>query len=113
MVGERMELTRETGYIRLISSSNMLSHYQTLESTGVHAASVKMVYPTTRKWFQYTFVGSVICQAMRCGCTMARKCLRDEDRMDEMLNAICPEFEAVFEDPPTPEVQKFLSSLKL
>jgi hypothetical protein len=29
----------------------------------------------------------------------------DEDRMDEMLNAICPEFEADFEDPPTPEVQ--------
>jgi hypothetical protein len=24
----------------------------------------------------------------------------DEDRMDEMLNAICPEFEADFEDPP-------------
>jgi hypothetical protein len=31
----------------------------------------------------------------------------DEDRMDEMLNAICPEFEADFVDPPTPEVQKF------
>jgi hypothetical protein len=33
--------------------------------------------------------------------------------MDEMLNAICPEFEADFEDPTTPEVQKFFSSLKL
>jgi hypothetical protein len=39
--------------------------------------------------------------------------MRDEDRMDAMLNAICPEFEADFEDPPSPEVQKFLSSLKL
>jgi hypothetical protein len=35
-----------------------------------------------------------------------------EDRMDEMLNAICPEFEADFEDPPTPEVQKFFELLK-
>jgi hypothetical protein len=25
----------------------------------------------------------------------------NEDRMDEMLNDICPEFEADFEDPPT------------
>jgi hypothetical protein len=31
----------------------------------------------------------------------------DEDRMDKMLNAICLEFEADFEDPPTLEVQKF------
>jgi hypothetical protein len=37
----------------------------------------------------------------------------DENRMDEMLNAIYVEFEADFEDPPTPEVQKNLSSLKL
>jgi hypothetical protein len=36
----------------------------------------------------------------------------DEDRMDEMLNAICPEFEADFENPPTPEVQKFFELLK-
>ena len=28
----------------------------------------------------------------------------NEDRMDEMLDAICPEFEADSEDPPTPEV---------
>jgi hypothetical protein len=26
----------------------------------------------------------------------------DEDRMDEMLNVICPEFELDFEDAPTP-----------
>jgi hypothetical protein len=26
----------------------------------------------------------------------------DEDRMDEMLNVICPEFELDFEDTPTP-----------
>jgi hypothetical protein len=37
----------------------------------------------------------------------------DEDRMDEMLNAICPEFEANFEDPPTPEVQKLSKLLKI
>jgi hypothetical protein len=30
----------------------MLSHCQTLESRGVHAASVEMVYPMTRKRFQ-------------------------------------------------------------
>jgi hypothetical protein len=34
----------------------------------------------------------------------------DEDRMDEMFNVLCPEFEA--EDPPTPEVQKFFELLK-
>jgi hypothetical protein len=39
--------------------------------------------------------------------------MTDEDRMDEMLNSICLEFEADFEDPHTLEVQKFLSSLKL
>jgi hypothetical protein len=55
---------------------NMLSHCQTLESRGVHVASAEMVYPTIRKRFQYTFVGSVICQTMRCGCAMARKCLK-------------------------------------
>jgi hypothetical protein len=36
----------------------------------------------------------------------------DEDRMDEMLNAICLEFEADFEHPSTPEVQKFFELLK-
>jgi hypothetical protein len=36
----------------------------------------------------------------------------DEDKMDEMLNAICPEFEADFEDPPTLEVQKLFELLK-
>jgi hypothetical protein len=36
----------------------------------------------------------------------------DEYRMDEMLNAICPEFEVYFEDPPTPEVQKLFKLLK-
>jgi hypothetical protein len=38
--------------------------------------------------------------------------VKDADRMDEMLNAICPEFEANFEDPPTPEVQIFFELLK-
>jgi hypothetical protein len=36
----------------------------------------------------------------------------DEHRMDEMLNAICPEFEADCEDPPTLEVQKFFELFK-
>jgi hypothetical protein len=36
-----------------------------------------------------------------------------EDRMDEMLNTICPDFEEDFEDPITSKVQKFFSSLKL
>jgi hypothetical protein len=36
----------------------------------------------------------------------------DEDRMDEMLNATCLEFEADFEGPPTPEVQKVFELLK-
>ena len=36
----------------------------------------------------------------------------EEDRMDEMLDALYPEFEADFEDPPTPEVQKFFELLK-
>jgi hypothetical protein len=31
---------------------------------------------------------------------VAEDAMIDEDRMDEMLNAICPEFEANFEDPP-------------
>jgi hypothetical protein len=44
--------------------------------------------------------------------SVAEDVITDEDRMDEMLNAICPEFEADFEDPPTPEVQKFFKLLK-
>jgi hypothetical protein len=36
----------------------------------------------------------------------------NEDRIDEMLNAICLEFEADFKDPHTPEVQKFFELLK-
>jgi hypothetical protein len=36
----------------------------------------------------------------------------EEDKMDEILNAICLEFEADFEDPPTLEVQKFFELLK-
>jgi hypothetical protein len=38
--------------------------------------------------------------------------MTDEDRMDEMLNAIYPDFEADFEDAPTLEVQKFFEVLK-
>jgi hypothetical protein len=30
--------------------------------------------------------------------------MTDEDRIDDMLNAICPEFKAEFEDPLTPKV---------
>jgi hypothetical protein len=36
-----------------------------------------------------------------------------DDRMDEMLDAIQLELETNCEDPPTPEVQKFLTCLKL
>ena len=36
----------------------------------------------------------------------------DRDRMDEMLDAICPVSELDVEDPPTPEVQKFFELLK-
>jgi hypothetical protein len=36
----------------------------------------------------------------------------DDDRMDEMLNDICLEFEANFEDPPISEVQKFFELIK-
>jgi hypothetical protein len=36
----------------------------------------------------------------------------DEDRMDEMLNAICLEFDTNFENPLTLEVQKFFELLK-
>jgi hypothetical protein len=43
---------------------------------------------------------------------VAENDVTDEDRMDEMLNVICLEFEADFEDPPTPEVQKFFELLK-
>jgi hypothetical protein len=37
--------------------------------------------------------------------------MTDEDIMDAMLNVICLKFEADFEDPPTPEVQKFFELL--
>jgi hypothetical protein len=43
---------------------------------------------------------------------VAEDVVTDKDRMDEMLNAICLEFEADFEDPPTPKVQKFFELLK-
>jgi hypothetical protein len=36
----------------------------------------------------------------------------EDDRMNEILNSICPEFKADFEDPPTLEVQKFFEILK-
>jgi hypothetical protein len=36
-----------------------------------------------------------------------------DDRMDEMLDAIRPELETNYEDPPTPEVEKFLTCLEL
>jgi hypothetical protein len=38
---------------------------------------------------------------------VAEDVVTDEDRMDEMLNVICPEFEVDFEDLHTPEVQTF------
>jgi hypothetical protein len=44
---------------------------------------------------------------------VAEDVMTNEDRMDKMLNVICPKFEADIVDPPTPEVQKFFSSLKL
>jgi hypothetical protein len=37
----------------------------------------------------------------------------DEDRVDDMLNAICLEFEADFEDPLLQRFKSFLSFLKL
>jgi hypothetical protein len=37
----------------------------------------------------------------------------EDDRMDEMLDAIWPELEINHEDPPTLEVQKFLTCLEL
>jgi hypothetical protein len=43
---------------------------------------------------------------------VAEDAVTDEDRMDKMLNAICPKFKVDFEDPPTPEVQKFFELLK-
>jgi hypothetical protein len=43
---------------------------------------------------------------------MAEDDVTYEDRIDEMLNAICLEFEADFEDPATPEVQKFFELFK-
>jgi hypothetical protein len=36
-----------------------------------------------------------------------------DDRMDEILDAIQPELEINFEDPPTPEVQSFSTCLEL
>jgi hypothetical protein len=44
---------------------------------------------------------------------VAKDDMIDEDRMDEMLNAICPEFEADFEDPLLQRFNSFLGSLKL
>jgi hypothetical protein len=43
---------------------------------------------------------------------VAEDAMTDEDRMDEMLNAICTEFEANFEDPSTTEVLSSLGLLK-
>jgi hypothetical protein len=43
---------------------------------------------------------------------VAEDALTNEDRMDEMLNAMCPKFEVDFEDHPIPEVQKFFGILK-
>jgi hypothetical protein len=45
--------------------------------------------------------------------SVAEDDVTDKDRMDEMLNAICLEFEADFEDPLLRRFKSFLSSLKL
>jgi hypothetical protein len=44
---------------------------------------------------------------------VAEDVITDEDIMDEMLNAICPEFEADFEDPLPQRFKSFLSFLNL
>jgi hypothetical protein len=44
---------------------------------------------------------------------VAEDAMTDEDRMDKMLNAICPEFKADFEDLLLQRFKSFLSSLKL
>jgi hypothetical protein len=77
-----------------------------------------MVYPMTRKRFQDGYMPSYevwVHHGVEVpeNEPVAEDAMIDEDRMDEMLNAICPEFEADFQDPPTPTVQKKLSSLKL
>jgi hypothetical protein len=45
--------------------------------------------------------------------SVAEDAMTDEDRMNEMLSAICLEFKADFEDPPTLKVQIFFELLKL
>jgi hypothetical protein len=81
-----------------------------------------MVYPTIRKRFQYTFfrfgympgyeVWVHHCVEVTENEPVVEDVVTDEDRMDEIRNAICPEFKADFEDPPTPEVQKLFELLK-
>jgi hypothetical protein len=44
---------------------------------------------------------------------VAEDAMTDEDRMNEMLNAICQEFEEDFEDPPLQRFKSFLSCSKL
>jgi hypothetical protein len=80
----------------------MLSHCQTLESRGVHAASVEMVsihicsfsyMPGYEVWVHH---GEEVPENE----LVAEDVVTDEDRMDEMLNVICPKIEKDFEDPP-------------
>jgi hypothetical protein len=44
---------------------------------------------------------------------VAEDAVTDDDKIDEMLNAICTEFEADFEDPLLRRFKSFLRSLKL
>jgi hypothetical protein len=81
-----------------------------------------MVYPTTRKKVSMNICRFGYIRSYEVWVHHGEEVLEyelveeddviDEDRMDEMLNAICPEFEADFENRPTPVVQKFFELLK-
>jgi hypothetical protein len=54
-----------------------------------------------------------VCQSIReLHQWLKRRMTGAVDRMDEMLDAIRPELETNYEDPPIPEVQKFFDMLR-
>jgi hypothetical protein len=61
------------------NSNKFIEHAFSLSNTGIMRCSCSKCQnglSHDEKMFQYTFIGLVICQATRCGCTMARKSLK-------------------------------------
>jgi hypothetical protein len=128
-------LYQVSGLPRLMFLSTVLLLGQRLEPMlDALVASVGTFISLIGELCRSIFARTVICQAMRCGCTTVRTHLLvlyrksshmkgDYDRLEEMLGDVRHEILTVdsensgqptdYEDPATPEVRKFFELLKV